>query len=161
MTLGRHFALVSADEILLREVPDEDRADWIGNEIEERYLEPWFCDSDKAWDAIHRAFDNSALSYDASTPLKGVILGGEPLYFEGDYILSFKSPAYVRQIADALEAVSAESFRKLYFAIDESHYGCPVDEEDFLYSLNWLEKLKSFYSTAASDGRSVIFTASQ
>jgi hypothetical protein len=161
MTLGLHFALTSADEKLLREVPDAERSDWIGNEIEERYLQPWFCDSDKAWDAIHRAFDNSKLSYDASTPLRGVILGGEPLYFEEDSIISYKSPEFVKQIAKELKDVSVEQFRKLYFSIDTNQYGCPVDEDDFQYSWDWLNRVKSFYDTAAADGRSVIFTASQ
>jgi hypothetical protein len=161
MTLGLHFALTSSDETLLRNVPDDERGDWIGNEIEERYTQPWFCDSDKAWDAIHRAFALSALNYDASTPLRGVILGGEPLYFEEDYIISYKSPNYVKQIAKALEQLSAEAFRQLYFEIDEKMYGFPLTEDDFQYSMSWLEKLKSFYSTAAANGRSVIFTASQ
>lgn len=161
MTLGRHFALTPSDDGLLREVPDGERGVWIGNEIEERYEEPWICDSDKAWDAIHRAFNNSILDYDASTPLRGVILGGEPLYFETDYIISYKSPEYVKLIAEALKNLSVEQFRKSYFSIDETEYGQSLDEEDFLYSWEWLEGIKTFYGTVADDNRAVIFTASQ
>ena len=161
MTLGRHFALTIADEKLLREVPDGERGNWIGNEIEERYAEPWICDSDKAWDAIHRAFNNSTLDYDASTPLRGAILGGEPLYFETDYIISYKSPEFVKQIAAALEGLSVEQFRESYFSIDEAEYGQSLDEGDFQYSWDWLEGIKTFYSAVADAKRSVIFTASQ
>jgi Domain of unknown function (DUF1877) len=161
MTLGRHFALKLEDEKLLREIPDAERAEWIGNEVEERYTEPWICDSDKAWDAIHRAFGNSILDYEASTPLRGVILGGEPLYFETDYIISYKSPGYVKQIAAVLKNLTVEQFRERYFSIDEAEYGQPLDEEDFLYSWHWLEGIKTFYNTVADVNRSVIFTASQ
>jgi Domain of unknown function (DUF1877) len=161
MTLGLHIAMTPDDEKALREVSDDGRADWVVNELEERYDEPWICESDKAWDAIHRAFANSILDYDASTPLRGVILGGEPLYFETDYIISYKSPEYAKKIAEVLKNLSLEQFRERYFSIDEAEYGQPLDEEDFLYSWHWLEGIKTFYNTVAEVNRSVIFTASQ
>jgi Domain of unknown function (DUF1877) len=161
MTLGRHFALTLEDEALLRKCDETKRDDWIGNEVEQRYSEPWFCDTDKAWDAIHRAFTDSTLSYEPVSPLAGVILGGEPLYFESDYIISHKSIRYVGQIVRALAKLDKLTFKNLYFKIDSYQYGFPLTSEDFEYSWEWLAPLQEFYQNAFVSERSVIFTASQ
>jgi hypothetical protein len=156
---GRHFALLPEDERKLRECEASFRAEWIGNEVEERYVEPWFCDTDKAWDAIHRALSDSTLSYDVSTPLRGVILGGEPLYFKDDYMISYKPASFVDHISAALKNIDKQTFRSLYFKIDPNLYGFILTEHDFEYSWEWLKGLPAFYSNAAKNGLPVIFTA--
>jgi hypothetical protein len=161
VTLGRHFALTEADQKLLLNCSEDTRPEWIGKDLEERYEEPWICDTDKAWDAIHRAFDKSLLTYEQATPLHGVILGGVPLYYRTDYIISLKDENYVKSVAVALAQLSEGQFRELYYAIDQKEYGFPLDEDDFQYSWENLAGLKPFFENASNYKRSVIFTASQ
>jgi Domain of unknown function (DUF1877) len=161
MMRGRHFALTPEDEGVLRKCDELLRDDWISNEIEERYSEPWFCDTDTAWDAIHRALTDSTLSYEPTTELAGVILGGEPLYFETDYIISFKTIEYVEQVANALAKLDKLTFKNLYFKINSEQYGFPLTDADFDYSWEWLFPLLEFYQNAFKNKRSVIFTAPQ
>jgi hypothetical protein len=161
---GVHFALSAGDERRLLACPTEERPSLIADDIEETYFEQaedWICETDKAWDAIHRAFNSGDLDYEYRSPLHGVILGGEPLYSDDDYIISLKGGERVREIAAALETVTKESFRPLYFGIDPGKYGLPLSEEDFEYSWGWLQELRSFYLRSAEAGRSVIFTTDQ
>jgi hypothetical protein len=161
---GVHFALTTEDEQKLLACPAVERPVHIGNDIEEAYFthaRDWLCQTDKAWDAIHRAFNSSELDYEYRSPLHGAILGGEPLYFGDDYIISLKSSDRVHEIAVALSTVTEASFRPLYFSIDPAKYGFDVSDEDFAYSWDWLQGLVPFYLRSAEAGRSVIFTADQ
>jgi hypothetical protein len=156
--------LTAEDEQKLLACPAEQRAEHVSNNIEGAYFEnarDWLCETDKAWDAIHRAFSASELDYEYRSPLHGVILGGESLYFEDDYIISLKSAERVREIAGALGAVTEAAFRPLYFAINPRKAGFAIDDDDFAYTWGWLKDLVPFYRRSAEAGRSVIFTADQ
>ena len=105
--LGVHFALTESEVQTLLDFEDEqDRLDHIQEVIEEDYLANHreFCaESDKAWDAIHRALGDGEMSFaGGSYPLNHVILGGESLYDAEDYIISLKTPAQAKDIAAAL-----------------------------------------------------------
>jgi hypothetical protein len=161
---GVHFALTDIDERRLLDCPEAERVSLIGNDIEGRYftgMQESLCETDKAWDAIHRAFGNSVLDYEYRSPLHGVILGGRPLYSGEDYIISYKDRKRVQEIASALAEVNQPAFRELYFKIDQENYGHPLSEEDFEYSWDCLSDLKEFYECAARSERPVIFTADQ
>jgi hypothetical protein len=161
---GVHFALTEIDERRLLDCPEAERVSLIGDDIENRYftgMQEWVCETDKAWDAIHRAFNDSALDYEYRSPLHGVILGGRPLYSGEDYIISYKDKERVREIAPALVQVDQPAFRELYFKIDPQKYDYPLSEEDFEYSWDWLSALKEFYERAARYERPVIFTTDQ
>lgn len=161
--LGVHFALDGADEAkLLSLKSDEERLTFVTEIVEERYFKtPFACESDKAWDAIHRCFDDGKLSYDASTPLRMTILGGTPLYELEDYIIAYKTADDVRDIDRALSAITSQSMRPLHDAIDPADYGFAVDNEHWEYTWHWFEEVREFYKRAAADGRSVIFTSDQ
>ena len=156
-----HFALPAADEEKLLAADEDMRADLVSDEFEDTYSDEWTCDTDVSWDAIHRAFNGSELSYDFDGPLQGVIFGGEPLTEGDDYIISFKSAEDVRRIAAALKDVTEADFRSAYFAIDPEAYGSDPSEEDFESCWRDVMELQTFYSRAAAAGRSVIFTVSQ
>ena len=161
---GVHFALTEIDERRLFDCPEAERVSLIGDDIENRYftgMQEWACETDKAWDAIHRAFNNSGLDYEYRSPLHGVILGGRPLYSGEDYIISYKDKKRVREIAPALVQVDLAAFRELYFKIDQEKYDHPISEEDFEYSWDGLSGLKEFYKRAARYERPVIFTTDQ
>lgn len=156
-----HFALSAADEEKILAAGEDMRADLVSDEFEETYSDEWICDTDVSWDAIHRAFNGSELSYDFDEPLQGVIFGGEPLTEGDDYVISFKTAEDVKQIAAALKDVTEASFRSAYFAIDPEAYGNDPSEDDFEGCWRDLTELQAFYSRAAAAGRSVIFTVSQ
>lgn len=163
---GVHFALSESEAVHLRSLPsDRDRLDYLLDEIEESYFadrEEYLAESDKAWDAMHRALADGGLTWDGGEyPLNHVVLAGELLSTEPDYIMSLKSPKQVRDIAAALPIITESEFRHRHFAIDQDAYGFPVDEQDFGYTWEWFQNVRRLYGVAAAEGRYVLFTASQ
>lgn len=164
--LGVHFALTTEEVAHLRSLSDEHaRLEHLQEIIEPLYFEeaPKFtAESDKSWDAMHRLLADGTLSWDSGEyPLGHVVLAGERLYTNPDYIISLKTPEQVRDIADALEGITESAFRRRYFAIDAAHYGHPLTEEDFDQTWSCFQSVRELYQHAASDGRSVLFTADQ
>lgn len=144
---------------------DEDRLDHLQMDVEEVYFNQypqWTCELDKAWDAIHRALTNGKLEWDGGTyPLNHVILGGEILYSEPDYIMTLKTPEQVADITKNFDRVTKDSLRQQYFSIDKKEYGFDTTEEDFDYTWTWFSDSKDFWQKAADEKRYVLFTADQ
>lgn len=164
--LGVHFALTKEDVAVLRSLSDEnERLAHIQNDIEPRYFEthPEFkAESDKAWDAMHRALSDGQLTWeDGKYPLNHTILAGERLYTQADYIVSLKTPQQVRDIAAALSKLTEQDFRQRYFAIDQDSYDDELSDGDFQYTWDWFKEVRDLYARAAQMGRYVIFTADQ
>ena len=164
--LGVHFALTKDEAAHLRSLPDEQaRLDHLQEVIETHYFEqqPHLkAESDKSWDAMHRTLTGGQLSWDGGEyPFSHVVLGGELLYTEPDYIISLKTPQQVRDIAAALPAIAEAEFRRRYFAIDADSYGFPLSDEDFGYTWEWFQGVRELYQRAAREGRFVLFTADQ
>jgi hypothetical protein len=163
--LGVHISL-SADEVsALRAVAESERVDYFYEAIEDEYFanhEDRVAETDKAWDAIHRTLTDGEMSWDGGDyPLNHVILGGERLYRQDDFVMVLKTPGQVRDVAAALCGVTEADFRENYFAIDPDHYGFEVNDEDFGYTWYWFERLRSFWMQAAREERYILFTASQ
>jgi hypothetical protein len=163
--LGLHFSLDVDQVAALRALDEDDRVKFVQEQFEE---ELWSADksriqeTDKAWDAIHRSLTDGALAWDnGSYPLNHVILGGELLYRESDYILSLKSADEVRDIADALGSVTRERLRAGYNSIEADACGYRVGDDDFEYTWSWFKSLVDFYKRAAAAGHAVLFTADQ
>jgi hypothetical protein len=164
--LGVHFALTEPEVATLRAIDDEkDRITHIQEAIEEDYFanhENLLAQSDKAWDAMHRVLADGELTWDGGTyPLNHVVLAGELLCTDFDYIASLKTPSQVKDIAAALAAINESEFRTRYFAIDTASYGMDLSEEDFAYTWEWFQSVRDLYKRAASDERYVLFTADQ
>jgi hypothetical protein len=163
--LGVHFSL-SADEVeRIRAVGESERVDYLSEVVEEEFFthhRERLVESDKAWDAMHRALSGGHLTWGAGEyPLNHVILAGERLYEESDYIVVLKTPDKVRDVAAALPALSKDEFRRRYFAIPPDSYGFPLSDEDFEYTWGNFEDVRIFWLRAASEGRYVLFTADQ
>jgi hypothetical protein len=163
--LGIHFSL-SADEVQrLRQVEESERVDYVHGTIEEEYFESHrerLAQSDKAWDAMHRALADGQLTWDGGEyPLNHVILGGELLYTDSDFILVLKTPQQVRDVAEALSQITEDDFRRRYQAIDETSYDQPLSEEDFEYTWDNFLEVRLFWLKAAAEARYVLFTADQ
>ena len=164
--LGVHFALTESEVSHLRSFTrDSDRLEHLQETIEETYMEQFSeftAQTDKAWDAMHRTLSDGELTWEAGEyPLNHVVLAGELLYAESDYIMSLKSPQQVREIAAALPGITEAEFRKRYFAINAKSYGFPLSEEDFAYTWESFQSVRALYESAAKAARCVLFTADQ
>ena len=164
--LGVHFALTEQDVAALLALHNEqDRLSYLQEELEERYLaEPksYAAESDKSWDAMHRALSDGRLTWEGGTfPLNYTVLGGRLLYTESDYIMSLKTPEQVIAIAGALEALTKTEFKRRYDQIDSESYDAELDDEDFEYTWEWFQGVRELYLRAAAEQRYVLFTADQ
>jgi hypothetical protein len=164
--LGVHFALTEKEVADLRSLPDEQaRLDHLKEVIEETYFgehPDLKAESDKSWDAMHRTLADGQLAWiGGEYPLNHIVLAGELLYTESDYIMSLKTPQQVQDIAAALPGITEAEFRRRYFAMDPKSYGFPPSEEDFGYTWEWFQGVRELYARAAKEGRYVLFTADQ
>ena len=144
---------------------DEDRLDFLQEDIEENIMtnDPErFAEFDKSWDALHRSLTDGKFEWANGTyPLNHVILGGQQIYFEDDYIMSLKTPDQVENIAEAIVTITEEELRKGYNKIDSKDYGFDLTDEDFEYTWTWFQNSLEFWKKAASEKRFVLFTADQ
>ena len=164
--LGVHFALTEKEVSCLRGLEDQqDRLGHLQEVIEEHYLNherEFAAESDKSWDAMHRALADGQMSWDGGEyPLNHTVLAGELLYTDSDYIMSLKTPEQVREIAAALSRITEADFRRRYNAIDARSYGCPLSNEDFSYTWDGFDAVRELYTRAAQAGRFVLFAADQ
>ena len=164
--LGVHFAITDDELDRLESFPtDEERLTYLQEEIEDKYFgehPEYVAESDKSWDAMHRALSDGDLSYTTGPePLRFTVIGGLPLYAKGDYIISLKLPLMVGAVAQALSQLSIEEFRKRYDAIDEAKYEFPKSQEDFDYTWQYLQSVRDLFVRAEKDERCVTFSADQ
>jgi hypothetical protein len=164
--LGVHFALTEPEVAQLRSFPNErSRLIHLQEVIEATYFRDHpdlMAESDKAWDAMHRTLADGRLTWDGGRyPLNHVVLAGEQLYTDADYIMSLKNPEQVRDIAAVLPQITEAEFRRRYFALDPKDYGVPLSDEDFGYTWEYFQAVRDLYSRAAQDKRFVLFTADQ
>jgi len=166
--LGVHFAITPEEEAELRELLEESmRLEYLREVIEPRYFAEFpdlMADSGKSWDAMHRTLTDGHLFWidgGGEYPLTHVVLYGELLYTEPNYIISYKSPQQVRDIAAALPAITQDEFRRKFFAINPENLGYYISEDEFEYTWDGFETVRAFYLRVAEVGRAVIFTADQ
>lgn len=161
--LGVHFVLSEADVVTLRDLEDdEQRLIYVQEVLEERELGgPDAAESDKAWDAMHRALADGQLTLEGGEyPLSHAVLGGEIIYQGDDFLMSLKSPPEVRDIAEALRTMTEADFRARYARLGSDYDGEP-GEEDFAYTWEWFQNVRALYLRAAEQGSHVLFTADQ
>ena len=163
---GVLFALEKSDvDTLLAFENENDRVEHVSNVIEERELaedSPWAAETDKAWDAIHRCFNQGSLDLGSGEyPFNHVILEGTQLVTSGDYYISLKTPEQVRDIAARIDEITEEDFKRRYRRIDPEQYGMQLSDDDEGYTWAYFNDAAEFYRRAAKAGRWVIFTVDQ
>lgn len=163
---GVHFALSNEDVSALRAIEnDVDRLSFLQEDIEERYLmrpRIYVAESDKAWDAIHRAFTKGYLSWGGGEyPLNHVVLGGESLYAGSDYIMSLKTPEQVAEISGVIDSLSEDDFKRRFKSIPQEYYIGSLDDEGFSYTWHWFQAVCELYRRATREERHVLFTVAQ
>ena len=160
---GVHFALTKdqRSQLLALVESQGDVIAFIQDDIEEQWDTDWLCETDKAWDAIHRCLTDGTLSDDNSTPFHWCVLNGAQMYAGDDYIVSFVDAPNVKQVADAIATITESEFRTRYHAIDDSDYGMPLSGEDLEYTLSYFTSLRDLFARAATANRSVLFSVDQ
>jgi len=166
---GVFFALTHEESDRLLSAKNSDEVvDIIIEEIEERWDRNWLQEMDKSWDAVHRCLGDGSLNTRATTDRGKAVLGGKHLSDRDDYIVCYHPLETVAAIAEALDPVSKDWFRKRYFGlrrkflwIDLTQYDGPIDEGDFDYSWSYFEEMRCFFHKAASAERAVVFSVDQ
>ncbi|WP_345694853.1 YfbM family protein [Kitasatospora terrestris] len=162
MTLGVHFAIDATTAGRLLAAADDGQVVALVEEIEEEAVGVGHCDTDKAWDAIHRSLTDGCLGFEnGSYPLNAAVLGGVPLHEGDDWIVCLLTPDQVRDVADAVAGVGREALRAGYDQIDVEDYGPEFGDEDFAYTWANFTDLVVFFREAADAGSHVVFTVAQ
>lgn len=158
---GVHFAITDEDLAALRLAGSDEAVMEIVEAIEERWDDGFVCETDKAWDAIHRCLTDGNLEFANGTdPLRLCVLGGEQLFEGDDYIVALVTHERLRPLADALSAVTAEFIGERYSQLPDD-YDQPKSQEDCQYTWDWFSELPTFFDRAEKAGRHVIFTVDQ
>jgi hypothetical protein len=154
MSLGVHFALTDAQLKRLHAAKgDDDEVLELTAELEE---------TDKAWEAIHRALSDGELTFEgglAHAPLGCVVLGGESMVEDEDETVVLIEARAVAAASRALAKLTEAAFRKRYFKLCPG-YSLNFGEEDFEYTWSYLESLRTFFTKAAKAKRAIVFTVS-
>jgi hypothetical protein len=161
---GVHFALTDEQERKLLACGDDDDAvvELVQEDIEATWDRPWLCETDRAWDAIHRCLTDGKLELRNGTPpLNRVIFGGQQMCASGEYYVCYVPRSEVASVAAALVAVTREQFDAAYDGLVDTDYPGPHCHEDREYTWTHLENLKAFWARAGSAERPVIFTVDQ
>jgi hypothetical protein len=171
--LGVHFAITKdmADK-LLHAKNDEELIEIVQEEIEEKWDKENLCETDKAWDAIHRCLSDGSLrsqprayllgdvlrfSIGKISRLRNCIFGGKILNRKNDYFVVLLMPSQVRETAEELSKVTREWLRDRYFKL--KFLNCPWEKSE--QDWEWFKGLPAFFQKAAKDGRYVIFAVDQ
>ena len=163
MSLGVHFALTATQLKRLRAARgDDDEVLELTAEIEGAWDRKWLAETDKAWDAIHRALSDGELTFDgglAHAPLGCVVLGGESMVEDEDETVVLIEAKAVTAVSRALAKLTEADFRKRYFKLCKG-YSPNFGEEDFGYTWGNLQDLRALFSKAAKAKRAIVFTVS-
>ena len=163
VSLGVHFALTAAQLKRIRAARgDDDAVLELLEEIEDAWDAEWLVQSDKAWDAMHRALADGQLTFEGGkqhAPLGLVVLGGESMVEDDDETVVLLEPSSVAAAAQAMTKLTEECFRERYFRLCPG-YAPEFGDEDFDYTWSHLRSVRDFFAKAAKAKRSIVFTAS-
>lgn len=164
--MGSRGVLFAIDDAVARRLRkaagDDDAVMEIIEEVEEDWDEPNLVETDKAWDAIHRALTDGTLGWgNGEYPLNHTILGGIDLIEGSDYIAVLKSPDQVSDVADAVGAIDDTAMAERYATIVPPDYSPEYGDEDRADTVDWFGRVRALFRTASDSGSWVLFTADQ
>lgn len=159
---GVLFAIADDRASQLLAVSSDDELMEVIEEIEEEWDENFLGETDKAWDAIHRALGDGSLDPTAgASPLNRAILGGKHLYRGDDYIVALVTKDEVPAVASALAEIDDDAMRKRYLGIVPHDYAAEYGDDDREYTVENFRAVADLYARAAKAKRAVIFTVDQ
>ncbi len=162
---GVFFALSSSQKdhlVSLR--TDDERLEYIQENVEAAWDEVHLLETDKAWDAIHRCLTDGSLSIrPSSNPLSRLILGPRQLFSDTQrYIINLIEHDELSEISTALKPVTEEWMHARYEQLCKTDYPKElISEQDWKYTWDWFSGIPEFIARADEEGRSVIFTVDQ
>jgi len=164
--LGVLFSLDKETVLKLKSYEsDQERLDFLQEEIEADIMtnQPeMFAELVHSWDALHRSLTDGKLEWtNGNYPLNQVVLGGERIYHQDNYIMSLKTPEDVQRIAETISTISHQELEKGYSRIAAEDYGMDTTIEDFEDTWIWFQESLEFWKKAAAERRFVLFTADQ
>ncbi len=123
--------------------------------------------TEHAWDGIHRSLTDGKLEL-GNTARHLCILGAtERLWLrredgELEYMVNLLEPCEVQRVADAIRGIDRAELHRGYEGIDpESFYALNMSEDDFEYTWDNFQRLRTFFERAANAGRWVVFRVDQ
>lgn len=157
--LGVLYALTGEELQKLLDCPQEERYDYMLEEIEEKLLgTPRGCEVDKAWEGLQLCFCGGVWNEADSVPAN-IVYGGEFLVDTENEVMTLKRPAAVKEIAAYLRGHDWEAAVRENFSRLDGEAFCFSKTDDTLdYILGWGKGLLPFYENALKEGCSVIFT---
>jgi hypothetical protein len=113
-----------------------------------------------AWDPIHRCLTEGELDPAAGDfPLNHAVLGGKQLHQGSDHVAVLIRPDMTRFVADALDELDEDDFRKKFLALNPASYREPISEKAFTAVWIAVQDLQVFFAAAAENMEAVVFTA--
>ena len=157
--LGVLYALTDAELAALCARPEEERYEYMLEEIEERLLRtPRGYELDKAWQGIQLCLGRGKWSERNRAPLN-ILVGGEFLVDTEEDLISLKNHDDVRRIVDYLQRHEVKDIiRKNFPKVEADSSGLPAYVTDLDYLLSNAEGLLPFYEYALKEQLQVIFT---
>lgn len=156
--LGVLYSLTEIEVDKLRSLPEEERYDYMLEEIEESLLgTPRGCELEKAWEGIQYCLGGGQWHEENIVPTN-IIFGGEFLVETDDEIITLKNHSDVEKIVAYLRQNDLqEIIRKNFYNIDDQEF-MYKDDDGLEHVLGWSENIRSFYVNALKENFQVIFT---
>jgi hypothetical protein len=138
---------------LLAAKSDEDVME-IVESIEEDWDEQFLAETDKAWDAMHRAQSDGSLNPEGgSFPTNRAILGGKHLYRGDEYIVALVTRDEVPAVARALASIDDAEMQRRYEQLVPRDYAAEYGDGDREYTVEYFRAVAELYDRAAKAGR--------
>lgn len=156
--LGMLYALTEEEVEKLRSLPEEERYDYMLEEIEENLFgTSRACELDKAWEGIQYCLGGGAWNEDNCIPTN-IVFGGEFLVDTEEEVLTLKPYEDVGKIVTFLRRNNLqELIRENFWKIEDENF-IYKDENGLEHALGWSEDILSFYENAFQERYDVIFT---
>ncbi len=156
--LGMLYALNEEEVAKLRSTPEEERYDYMLEEIEEALFgSPRSCELDKAWEGIQYCLGGGQWNEDNCLPTN-IIFGGEILIETDDEIITLKNHQEVSDIVAYLRQNNLqEIIQKNFWSITDEEFRYK-DNDGLEHILGWSEDILAFYENALKENCQVIFT---
>lgn len=156
--LGMLYALTEDEVTKLRSVPEEERYDYMLEEIEESLFGTLrSCELDKAWEGIQYCLGGGRWNEDNRVPTN-IVFGGEILEESDDDIITLKSVNDVKEIVAYLRCNNLqEIIQKNFRNINDENFRYK-DDDGLDHALGWSEDILPFYENALKENCQVIFT---
>ena len=156
--LGMLYALTETEVEKLRSTPEEDRYDYMLEEIEEALFgSPRSCELDKAWESIQYCLGGGQWKEDNCVPTN-IVFGGEVLIETDSEIITLKNHQEVKEIVDYLHQNNLqEIIQNNFWNIDDKEF-MYKDNDGLSHALGWSEDILAFYEYALKEKCQVIFS---